>query len=120
MEVFKEFRFEAAHRLPNVPPSHKCYGLHGHSFRIRVYVAGPVSPETGFVVDFAEIKQGMTPLLEELDHQLLNDIDGLQNPTTENLARWVWRRLSGTLHSLSRLEVWETPTSGCVYSGEDD
>jgi len=120
MQVFKEFRFEAAHQLPHVPPNHKCYGLHGHSYRIRVHIAGPVCPRTGFVIDFADIKQAMDPLLGTLDHRLLNDIDGLGNPTCENLARWFWRRLSDTLDGLSRIDIFETSTSGCRYSGSPD
>jgi len=119
-EVFKEFRFEAAHQLTHLPPSHKCYRLHGHSYRVRVFVAGLVCPETGFVVDFAEIKEAMTPVLERLDHRLLNDIEDMSHPTTENLAAWIWGQLKPSLGGLSKIEIWETATCGCVYRGGEE
>lgn len=118
MEIYKEFSIEAAHRLPNVPPQHKCSRLHGHSFRIKVYVRGPVDPEAGWVMDFADISNAFAPLQAILDHNYLNDINGLDNPTSENLSRWIWARLAVTLKGLSRIEVQETCTSGCAYSGE--
>ena len=119
MELFKEFAFEAAHRLPNVPPGHKCGRLHGHSFRVALHVRGEVDPETGWVMDFADIKTAFQPLYDRLDHHYLNDIDGLENPTSENLAEWIWTRLRPSLPALSRVVVRETCTSGCVYAGED-
>ncbi len=119
MEIFREFTFEAAHRLPHVPPEHKCARLHGHSFRVAVHVEGPVGEESGWVMDFADIKEAMRPLLEVLDHTYLNEIDGLSNPTSEELARWIWRRLRPSLPGLSRVVVRETCTSGCIYRGED-
>ncbi len=117
MEIFKEFRFEAAHRLAHLPPTHKCHALHGHSYRVRVFVRGEVDPATGWVLDFAEIKAAMAPLLDRLDHGYLNDIEGLEISTTERLAEWLWSRLSPGLPGLSKLEIWETETSGCVYEG---
>ncbi|HEX6779115.1 MAG TPA: 6-carboxytetrahydropterin synthase QueD, partial [Ktedonobacterales bacterium] len=90
MEIFKEFTFEAAHRLPNVPPGHKCARLHGHSFRVEVHVRGPVDPETGWVMDFGDIKETFQPYYDQLDHNYLNEIAGLSNPTSEHLARWIW------------------------------
>lgn len=117
MEIFKEFSIEAAHRLPNVPEGHKCGRLHGHSFRIRIYVEGPLDERLGWVMDFADIKQAYKPIEEELDHRYLNEIAGLENPTSENLARWVWQRLKKDLPSLSRVQVMETCTSGCEYRG---
>lgn len=119
MEIFKEFTFEAAHRLPNVPSDHKCSRLHGHSFRCEVHVSGPLHPTLGWVTDFAELKKAFEPLHRQLDHNYLNDIDGLQNPTSEVLARWVWHRLKTRLPSLSAVVVRETCTSGCVYRGDD-
>ena len=116
MEVFKEFTIEAAHRLPNVPEGHKCSRLHGHSFRIEVWVRGDVDPDTGWVMDFGNISDAFAPLFDQLDHHYLNDVEGLSNPTSENLARWVWRRL--TLPGLSKIVVHETCTAGCVYQGE--
>lgn len=120
MEIFKKFTFEAAHRLPKVPDGHKCSRLHGHSFAVTVYLSGPVGEETGWVVDFAAIKQVLKPLIERLDHFYLNEITGLENPTSENIARWIWRQSKPHLPQLSKLYVHETCTSGCVYRGEDE
>lgn len=120
MEIFKEFTFEAAHRLPHVPPGHKCARLHGHSFRITLHVRGAVDPETGWVMDFADIKRAFQPLYDQLDHNYLNEIEGLANPTSEQLARWVWRRLRPALPELCRVVIHETCTSGCIYQGEDN
>ena len=120
MEIFKEFTFEAAHRLPNVAPGHKCARLHGHSFRVRLHVEGPVDPVAGWVMDFGDIKTAFKPLLDRLDHYYLNEIEGLANPTSENLARWIWQRLKPELPCLSQVVVYETCTSGCVYRGEDE
>jgi 6-pyruvoyltetrahydropterin/6-carboxytetrahydropterin synthase len=118
MEIFKEFTFEAAHRLPNLPPDHKCARLHGHSFRVAVHVAGPVTEPEGWVLDFAEISAAFRPLYDQLDHRYLNDIAGLENPTSEVLARWVWQRLLPALPGLSQVTVRETCTAGCIYRGE--
>ena len=120
MEIFKEFSFEAAHRLPNVPAGHKCARLHGHSFLAAVYVSGEVDPRTGWIIDFAEIKAAFKPLHDQLDHHYLNDIDGLENPTSENIARWVWKRLKPALPLLCKVVVHETCTTKCIYSGEDE
>ncbi len=120
MEIFKEFTFEAAHRLPHVPVGHKCARLHGHSFRVELHVRGPVDLETGWVMDFADLKRAFQPLYDQLDHNYLNEVEGLSNPTSENLARWIWRRLRPALPTLSRVVVRETCTSGCIYQGEDD
>jgi 6-pyruvoyltetrahydropterin/6-carboxytetrahydropterin synthase len=117
MEIFREFTFEAAHRLPRVPADHKCARLHGHSYRVEVHVRGPVDPEAGWVLDFADIKAAFAPLHDVLDHHYLNEVDGLDNPTSENLARWIWDRLAGDL-PLARVVVRETCTSGCSYEGE--
>ena len=119
MEICKTFDFEAAHRLPNVPPGHKCARLHGHSFRVSVHVTGPVGEHTGWVMDFADIKAAFEPIEKQLDHYYLNEIDGLENPTSENLARWIWKRLKPTLPMMSKLIVHETCTSKCIYRGED-
>ena len=118
MEIFKEFTFEAAHRLPNVPPGHKCARLHGHSFRVEIHVAGPVGEKSGWVMDFSELKEAFAPLHARLDHQFLNEIGGLENPTSEVLARWIWARLAGALPGLSAVVVRETCTSGCEYRGD--
>lgn len=118
MEIFKEFTFEAAHRLPNVPEGHKCSRLHGHSFKVTICVEGDVDSQAGWVMDFGEIKAAFKPLYDRLDHYYLNEIEGLENPTSENLARWIWVRLQPALPGLSRIIVNETCTSGCVYRGE--
>ena len=116
MEVFREFSFEAAHRLPNVPEGHKCARLHGHSFRVEVRVGGQLQPASGMVVDFADIKAAFAPLHEVLDHHYLNEVEGLDNPTSENLARWIWERMAEAL-PLAAVVVHETCTSGARYSG---
>jgi 6-pyruvoyltetrahydropterin/6-carboxytetrahydropterin synthase len=120
MELFEEFRFEAAHSLPRVPEGHKCRRMHGHSYRIAVHVEGPVDETSGMVIDFAEIVAAISPIVEnELDHRCLNDVPGLENPTSEQLARWLWGRLAPQLAGLSRIVVRETSTSGCAYDGRD-
>jgi 6-pyruvoyltetrahydropterin/6-carboxytetrahydropterin synthase len=118
VELFRDVTFEAAHRLPNVPAGHKCARLHGHSFRVRLVVRGPVDPHTGWLMDFAELKAAWQPLDARLDHRYLNEIPGLENPTSEVLARWIWRELRPALPQLHAVEVRETCTSGCVYRGE--
>ncbi len=118
MDIYKVFTIEAAHRLPNVPPGHKCARLHGHSFGIEVHVRGEVDPHTGWVMDFADLKAAFQPIFDRLDHNYLNDIEGLENPTSENLARWVWEQLHPNLPLLHKIVVRETCTSGCEYEGE--
>lgn len=120
MEIFKEFTFEAAHRLPNVPENHKCARLHGHSFKVTIHVEGDVDAQAGWVMDFGDVKAAFQPLYDRLDHYYLNEIEGLENPTSENLARWIWARLQPALPGLSKIVVNETCTSGCVYRGEGE
>jgi 6-pyruvoyltetrahydropterin/6-carboxytetrahydropterin synthase len=117
--VFKEFTFEAAHRLPNVAPDHKCARLHGHSFLVAVHVSGDVGEESGWVLDFADIERAFAPLHDQLDHRYLNEIDGLENPTSERLAVWIWDRLAPTLPGLVKVVVRETCTAGVEYAGGD-
>jgi len=117
MDLFKTFQIEAAHRLPMVPAGHKCSRLHGHSFRIDIHVSGPIDPQLGWVMDFADIKLAFAPLFDALDHRYLNEIDGLDNPTSENLAVWIWQKLKPGLPLLSKIVVHETCTSGCSYVG---
>jgi 6-pyruvoyltetrahydropterin/6-carboxytetrahydropterin synthase len=118
MEIYKEFHFEAAHRLPNVPEGHKCARLHGHSFHVRLIVSGEANEPSGWVMDFGDIKSAFKPIYEQLDHYYLNDITGLENPTSENIARWIWRQLKPSLPALSGIEIRETCTSGCIYRGD--
>ncbi len=120
MEIYKEFRFESAHRLPNVPEGHKCRRLHGHSFKGVIYIKGDVDHRAGWIMDYGDIKKVFKPIYEQLDHNYLNDIDGLENPTSEVLAKWIWDRLKPDLPSLSRVVINETCTSGCIYRGEDE
>lgn len=120
MNIFKVFQFEAAHKLPNVPPDHKCGRLHGHSYRIEIHICGTVGVDSGWVMDFADIKKAFQPAYEQLDHNYLNEVEGLSNPTSENIARWIWKRLYVTLPSICKVVVHETCTSGCIYQGEDD
>lgn len=120
MEAFKSFTFEAAHYLPNVPEGHKCGRLHGHSYVVELHVSGSVDEGAGWIVDFGEIKQRFRPVLAQLDHHYLNEIEGLRNPTSENVARWIWVRVKPALPCLSKLVVQETCTSGAVYDGADD
>ncbi|TAH47812.1 MAG: 6-carboxytetrahydropterin synthase QueD [Gammaproteobacteria bacterium] len=117
MQIFKKFRIEAAHRLPNVPEGHKCARLHGHSFEIEVHLAGEIDPSLGWVCDFSDVSHAFAPLFEQLDHHYLNDIPGLENPTSENLAIWIWNALKPSLPLLSEVVVHETCTSGCRYRG---
>jgi 6-pyruvoyltetrahydropterin/6-carboxytetrahydropterin synthase len=121
MELFKEFTFEAAHRLPNVPPDHKCARLHGHSYRVLIHINGEIDTVTGMVMDFAEVTAAFKPIVDEhLDHYYLNDVEGLENPTSENLACWIWKRLLPALPLLSEVQVRETCTSGALYRGEHE
>lgn len=114
----KEFSFEAAHRLPNVPPGHKCARLHGHSFRFSVGLEGVVDPQLGWLLDFAEIAARVEPVRAKLDHHYLNEVEGLENPTSELLARWLWDALLPALPDLVEIGVEETCTARCVYRGE--
>ena len=120
MDAFKIFMVEAAHQLPNVPPGHMCGRLHGHSFRIEIHVSGELDPDLGWVQDFADIHEVFDPLHEQLDHHFLNEIEGLENPTSENLARWIWERTKPGLPLLSKVVVFETCTAGYVYTGPDE
>jgi 6-pyruvoyltetrahydropterin/6-carboxytetrahydropterin synthase len=117
MDIFKAFTFEAAHMLPAVPEGHKCKRLHGHSFRAEIHVSGPVD-EKGWVMDFADVKEAWQPLHAVLDHHYLNEIEGLENPTSENIARWIWERLKPDLPGLSKIVLNETCEAGCIYEGE--
>lgn len=118
MDIFKIFTIESAHLLPNLPEGHKCRRLHGHSFRIEVHVSGELTAAEGWVLDFADIGRAFAPLYDQLDHRYLNDIEGLENPTSENLARWIWRKLKPALPQLSKVIVRETCTAGCIYRGD--
>jgi 6-pyruvoyltetrahydropterin/6-carboxytetrahydropterin synthase len=116
--IFKEFQFEAAHRLPHVPAGHKCGRLHGHSFMVRLELTGEIDPQTGWVVDFSNISKAFKPLWQQLDHHYLNDIEGLENPTSEVIARWIWHKMKPILPQLSSVMIKETCNAGCIYRGK--
>ncbi|MDY8109838.1 6-carboxytetrahydropterin synthase QueD [Fulvimarina sp. 2208YS6-2-32] len=117
MKITQAFTFEAAHRLPKVPETHRCFRMHGHSYRVELCLEGDVDPETGFVVDFFDVEAGFGPLLEQLDHHCLNEVEGLHNPTAENIAVWIWRRASLALPQLRSVKVFETPHCWAEYEG---
>ncbi|MEY4692646.1 MAG: hypothetical protein RIT19_2971 [Verrucomicrobiota bacterium] len=117
MELRKTFQIEAAHRLPHVPVGHKCARLHGHSWRIEVVIDGPVGDDTGWVMDYADLKAAFQPIQDRIDHHYLNEIPGLENPTSERLAVWIWNELKPRLPLLCELVIAETCTSRCVYRG---
>ena len=118
MEVFAELRFEAAHRLPNVPPDHRCARMHGHSYRATIHVEGDVDPRSGWVIDFAAIQAAAAPLIAQLDHHVINEVPGLENPTAEHIARWLWRGLASHVKGLAKIVVEEGQGMGAVYRGE--
>ena len=118
MEIFKEFTFDSAHWLPHVPEDHKCRRMHGHTYIVRIYLRGELHPVLGWVTDFADIKKVWKPLEQQLDHRVLNDIPGLENPTAENLAVWIWERIKPELPLLCKVVVCENRTSGVEYFGE--
>ena len=117
MDVYVSMSFDAAHRLPEVPAGHKCGNLHGHTFLVEIYVEGNVSDRTGWVIDFGDIKALVKPYIDQLDHTYLNEIEGLENPTSENIAIWIWDKLSPQLEGLAKVVVKESPTSGVAYIG---
>ena len=119
MRIYKEFTFEAAHRLINVPAEHKCARLHGHSFKVRISVEGQPGENSGWVMDYAKITAAFKPIRKLLDHYYLNEIKGLENPTSENIVRWIWFRLKPDLPELCEIEIKETCSSGCIYMGDN-
>ena len=117
MKITQAFTFEAAHRLPQVPTTHRCYRLHGHSYRVELQLDGPVDPLSGFIVDFFDVEAAFAPLLGRLDHQCLNDVEGLENPTAENIAIWIFDRIKPALPQMTTVIVYETPNSWVEYDG---
>ena len=115
--LIKEFRFEAAQTLPNLPEGHKCRSMHGHSFKVEVCVEGEIDPAIGWIYDHKQISRAMDPLLELLDHSYLNEIEGLENPTIELMAAWFWRKLEPDCPGLCEIVIHETPTARCVFRG---
>lgn len=117
MRVTQCFTFEAAHRLPNVPDGHRCKRMHGHSYRVELTLAGPVDPQTGFVVDFFDVEAAFGPILARLDHHTLNEVEGLGNPTAENIARWIWRHAKPLMPLLVHVRLYETSMCWADYDG---
>lgn len=119
MKITQVFTFESAHHLPRVPPTHRCHNLHGHSYRVELQLEGPVDPESGFVADFFDIETAFEPLRLQLDHHCLNDVEGLENPTAENIAIWIWNRMKALLPQLTRVVVHETSVCWADYDGQE-
>ena len=117
MIIYKQFTFDSAHFLPNVPEGHKCRQIHGHTYQLTVYAEGPLLNHEGWVLDFADLKAIVKPLVDQLDHALLNNIPGLENPTAELISVWLWNKIKTHLPALSKIELKETPTSGVIYEG---
>jgi len=117
MIIFKQFTFDSAHSLPNVPEGHKCKRVHGHTYRLKVFVEGPLEENLDWVMDFTDIKDIVKPVVNQLDHYYMNDITGLENPTCENIAKWIWTKIQPRLPGLSYIELHETPTTGVIYNG---
>jgi 6-pyruvoyltetrahydropterin/6-carboxytetrahydropterin synthase len=118
MEIYKEFSFDSAHFLPNVPQGHKCRNMHGHTYKLKVYIKGTPDPKFGWIMDFKELKDVVNRVIDQLDHKLINDIPGLENPTAEYITMWIWQQIKPLLPLLSRIELHETPTTGVIYAGE--
>lgn len=117
IRLVRDYAFEAAHSLPRVPEGHKCRRMHGHSYKVKVTLAGPIDPAFGWLVDFAAVDEAVDPVIRALDHQVLNEIAGLENPTSELLAVWLWQRLAPIVPHLAEIEVAETADARCVYRG---
>lgn len=117
MDIFRIFHLQCARRLPGLPESHPCSRLHGHSFRVELTVTGELDAQLGWVMDFAKLDKAWQGIHALLDHRYLNDITGLENPTSENLACWLWNSLQTPLPQLSKISVMESHDSGCIYHG---
>ena len=117
MRIFKEFTFDSAHFLPNVPEDHKCRNMHGHTYRLKIWIEDKPDPNLGWVMDFAVLKQIVKPVVAQLDHKCMNNVPGLENPTCEQIAIWIWNQLKPALPKLATVELHETPTSGVIYEG---
>ncbi len=117
MLIYKQFTFDSAHFLPNVPQGHKCANMHGHTYALSVFVEGEPDTKTGWIIDYGDLKMHIKPVIDILDHHLLNDIPGLENPTSEILTIWLWNKLKPMIPELKRIELKETPSSGVIYEG---
>jgi 6-pyruvoyltetrahydropterin/6-carboxytetrahydropterin synthase len=117
MIIYKQFSFDSAHFLPNVPEGHKCGNMHGHTYSLTVFIEGMPEQKSGWIIDYGDLKKIIKPIIEELDHHLLNEIPGLENPTSENLSIWLWNKIKPLLPNLKKIELKETPSSGVTYEG---
>lgn len=120
MKLYRAFTFDSAHRLPNLPPTHRCSNLHGHTYRAEIHVESELVPGYDWVVDFGDIKAIVEPVVKELDHCYLNEIPGLENPTSENICKWLWSRIHPKLPILTKIVVQESPDSAAIYVGDDE
>jgi len=120
MDLIKTFTFDAAHKLTRLPKGHKCANLHGHTFQVDIHISGPVDSTQGWLIDFADIKQICLPVIDQLDHHYLNDIEGMENPTSENIASWIWDRVEKKLPKLIKVVVHESRDSAAAYRGEQE
>jgi len=118
MTIFKQFTFDSAHFLPRIPEGHKCKETHGHTYKLTIFIEGALDNTLGWVLDFAEAKRAIMPVLELVDHKLLNNVEGLENPTCEILAIWFWNKIKPHVPLLKKIELYETPTSGVIYEGD--
>ena len=118
MNVYKTFSIEAARSLPNLSDDHPCKKVHGHSFKITITISGEIEPQTGFVLDFNDITTAFKPIKKQIDHVYLNDINGLENPSSENLCIWIWNKLLKALPTINQIEIKETDSTGCIYKGD--
>lgn len=120
MKIYKEFFFDSAHYLPKVEEGHPCKRMHGHTYKLRIWIKGKIDPEKGWLVDFGDIKKIIKPLVDQLDHRCLNEIEGLENPTSENLCIWIWQKIKPQIPGLCEVDIFETPSSGAVYEGDEN
>ena len=117
MLIFKKFTFDSAHSLPMVPDGHKCKEVHGHTYKLTVFIEGELDEKLGWVMDFGDLKQVIKPIIDSIDHKYLNDIEGLENPTCEVITKWLWDKVKPQVPMLKKIQLDETPTSGAVFEG---
>ena len=117
MQIFKSFTFDSAHFLPNVPDGHKCKAIHGHTYKLTVFIEGTPEDRLNWLMDFADLKAVVKPVVNTIDHKLMNEIPGLENPTCEQIAIWIWDKIKPSIPALCKVELYETPTSGAIYTG---
>ena len=118
MDIYKKFSFDSAHYLPNLPEDHKCKRMHGHTFNVEIHISGPIDEKIGWIMDFGDVKEVCDPVINQLDHIVLNEVPGLENPTSENLAAWIWKKVHSKLPQLKKIIVSETCSTGCIYKGD--